>query len=36
MKNEPLQKVIEMCKSYEAANENKVMLNTNSQPNVNK
>ena len=34
-KDEPLQKVIEMCKSYEAANENKVMLNTNIQPNVN-
>lgn len=34
-KDEPLQKVIEMCKTYEAATANKVLLNTNSQPSVN-
>lgn len=34
-KDEPLQKVIEMCKTYEAATAKKVLLNTNSQPSVN-
>lgn len=34
-KDEPLNKVIEMCKTYEAAKENKVMLNEKNQSSIN-